>query len=315
MTAHMNINNIDNQEDVKNLLVISCIFGDKFKKVYPSPLSTNCFFFTNNVDLKREIESKGWKFVLVDFPLSKCPITSSLQSKYIKFLIFLNDYPEFKKYKQILYFDHKVFIKKEDIQKLVSLSNENNNKYNIIIRKHEEKRYNIWSEVDEAKKQERYNKNMKGTIEFINDKLKKKEIVENVEICNTGLIFYNNYDEIAPLLNSIYDTCINLQQPECQIVWAIFSQKYADQIKLIDFHQEINPLWKEPFMNRNIFTTISTKETNPWITMFLVFICFLFIIAIVYLVIYLTNYNVTHMNAVYASYKTIKNKFVRLFTV
>ena len=311
------IDDNDNEDDMQKLLVISCIFGDKFKKVYPSPLSINCFFFTNNIHLKKEIENKGWKYVFVDFPMSSCPITSSLQSKYIKFLVFLKDYPEFKKHKQILYFDHKVFIKKEEIVKLVSLSNESNNKYNIIIRKHESTRYSIWDEVNEAKKQERYNKNMKETIEFINNKLEKKEIVENVEICNTGLIFYNNYHEIMPLLNNIYNTCVSLQQPECQIIWAVLSQKYMDKIKLIDFHREINPLWKEPFMNINRCTII---HTNREFNILLIFVCFLFIIAAVYLMVYFTNYKFSKVNTEYViniiqtSYKTIKNKFVKMFT-
>jgi hypothetical protein len=231
--------------DKSNLLIISCIFGNKFLKVYPAPLLDNCYFFSNNNYLKDVVESKGWKFIFINFKLNDCSIISSLQSKYIKFLIFLNDLPLFKKYEYILYFDHKVFIKENHIDKLL----DNDNKYNIIIRKHEAYRKTIWSEVEEAKLQERYNKNMDKTIKLINDKINKKEISENVDICNTGLILYNNYNEILPMLYDIYNTCISLEQPECQIIWAIFSQNYLDKIKLIDFYNIIDPIWMEPSQN------------------------------------------------------------------
>ena len=82
------------------------------------------YFFSNNESIKNEIESKGWKFYYIPFKLYDDNITSALQSKYIKFLQFLNDYPDFKKYKKILYFDHKVFIKKEHLTKLNSLAND-----------------------------------------------------------------------------------------------------------------------------------------------------------------------------------------------
>jgi len=224
-----------------NILLISCIFGNKFKKVYKAPLSYNCYFFSNNSEIQIEVENKGWKFIFVNFKLVDDYTTCSLQSKYIKFLIFLNDFPKFKNYKQILYFDHKVFIKENHIIKLINITPKN-----IIIRKHESKRNTIFSEVEESKSQERYNKNMQITITFINEKINKNEISNNVEICNTGLILYNNYDEILPMLYDIYNTFVNLQQPQCQIIWSICSQKYSDKITLIDFYNIIDPIWLDP---------------------------------------------------------------------
>ena len=283
----------------QDVLIISCIFGNKFKKVYPAPFLTNCYFFSNNMMLKTEIENKGWTFIFVDFKLSNDNITSSLQSKYIKFLIFLKDYPEFKKYKQILYFDHKVFIKEDDVDALIDILNDND-KYNIIIRKHENYRKNIWSEVEEAKKQERYNKNMNKTISFITKKINKNEISADVDICNTGLILYNNYDEILPMLNDIYNTCIELEQPECQIIWSIYSQKYSNKIKLIQFDY-VKPLWKEPFTNRrnNSNTTTTTQNMNYF--MYLLF--FLMLLCIIYIFFY-PIHSLKKMDV----YKMIKNK-------
>jgi len=145
-------------DDNDNLLIISCIFGKNFKYVYPAPSEhkNNCIFFSNNISIQKEIELKGWKFYFIPFELSDDNITSSLQSKYIKFLQFLNDYPDFKKYKKILYFDHKVYLKKEHLSKLNNLVNDIDKKYCIIIRNHEEENRTLLQEIDDANKQEKY---------------------------------------------------------------------------------------------------------------------------------------------------------------
>ena len=234
------------------LLIVSSIFGQKFKKVYPAPLSENCYFFSNNPELKNEVENKGWSFVYVDTELSSDYLVSSLQSKYIKFLRFLKDYSQFKAYNQILYFDHKLSMKEEDVHKIVDVYNEDP-KYNIIIRSHEHNRIGIFSEIDDSlnfdriSNENRYSKNMEKTVEFVNKNIPDKTVADAIQICNTGMILYTNYDEIMPLLDEVYDTCVSLQQPQCQIVWSVLSQKYKDKIKIIDFRNIINPLWTEPF--------------------------------------------------------------------
>jgi hypothetical protein len=251
------------------ILIISCIFGKKFKKIYPAPIltaiplvavgvnelvtSTKCLFFTNNSSLKQEIESKGWTPVFINMPLSDNSTVSSVQSKYIKFLQFLNNnrFKQLKeKYKQILYFDHKFHVFPQHINKLIELCNDNesntdDNTNHVIIRETPTLKTSIWDEVNASKGQDRYKLGMNDTIALINNKIKNKEIQSNIRICNTGLIFYNNYTPVIPMLNQIYLACTTLMQPECQIFWAIYSQQYTDLIKTIPFPL-INPLWKCP---------------------------------------------------------------------
>ena len=90
-----------NYEDV---LIVSCILGDKYTIIYDAPASSpNCYFFTNNQNQKDVIISKGWNYEYVDIEMTDEEIPCSLQSKYIKFLQFLDDYDgKFKKFKQIL---------------------------------------------------------------------------------------------------------------------------------------------------------------------------------------------------------------------
>ena len=242
------------------ILIISCIFGKSFKKVYPAPILTSiplanegkrvvtpykCLFFTNNPELKPEIIKKGWTPVFINMPLSDNSTVSSVQSKYIKFLHFLNNnrFKQLKeKYTKILYFDHKFLVKSHHIHNLIKLSTTG---HNIIIRETPALKTSIWTEVNASKSQERYKLSMANTIELINNKIKQGEILPNIRICNTGLIFYNDYHIVLPMLNQIYLACTTLMQPECQLFWAIYSQQYANLIKTIPF-ATLNPLWKCP---------------------------------------------------------------------
>ena len=183
--------------ELDNTLIVSGIFGKRFTKTYKAPLGKNCIFFTNNESLKDEIVNNGWMYIYIDFELTDDYIVSSLQSKYIKFLIFLEKYPEFKHFSNIIHTDHKFQLLDSHIQKLQNIYNSDNTKL-IVIRK-----------------------------------------------THTGIICYNNFSQIIPMLNDIYNTCIELQQPECQVFWAVYCQKYVEYIKQIEF-DEVNPLWKEP---------------------------------------------------------------------
>jgi len=229
---------------MSNILIISCIFGDKFKHVHNSPDKDNSFFFTNNKDIQNEIINKGWNYIYVDKPISDSIIISSLQSKYIKFLQFLDDYPQFKDKEIIIYFDHKEYISFDNLSHIKLLINSNLDK-SIIIRQTPNLKNNIQDEVNIAMKQPRYAKNMYKTINLINQMVHTKKINKNVRICNTGLLIYINRHNIKKLLDNVYMNCIKHEQPECQIYWSIFSQKYNNNIKQIKW-KEINNEREEP---------------------------------------------------------------------
>lgn len=163
-------------------------------------------------------------------PLSDDFLISSLQSKYIKFLIFLKDYPEFK-HKQLVYFDHKEYV----TPKTLDYINEIHTSKSVIIRTTPKEKKTIQDEINAAMSHPRYSTYMNKTKKFIRMKLKTKKISNHVRICNTGLIVYINPEKIQPMLTSIYKKCMDHKQPECQIYWAVFSQKYASQIKKISW--------------------------------------------------------------------------------
>ena len=150
----------------------------------------------------------------------------------IKFLIFLKEYPQFN-HRQILYIDHKELVNRDTLDEIMVLINKNLNK-SLIIRKTPGFKNKIYDEIIAAMDQGRYLKNMNKTTDFVDNLISSGKVSENVRICNTGLIVYINR-RIQPLLNSVYDKCMEHQQPECQIYWSIFSQKYKNEITEIEW--------------------------------------------------------------------------------
>jgi hypothetical protein len=218
-------------------------------------------FFSNNENLKLVAENKKWKFIKVNLPLEDDYIKCSLQSKYIKFLIFLNDFPQFKKFSKILYYDQKMRLKREDVVKLLSKLDKNKG-YNIVIRNHDQN-WGVYNEANFASQQERYRKHMKETLEFVDSRLNKDGFTKESKVQLTGVILYNNYNDILPLTNEVYNTCMSLKQPECQIIWTVLSQKYIDKIKIVD-HYYINPERKDNEEKNDTFTGSINKSASPF---------------------------------------------------
>ena len=151
---------------MNNLLIVSCIFGKHFTYVHQSPDNENSYFFTNNNELKDEITNKGWNYVYVNKVLSNDSIISALQSKYIKFLQFLDDFPQFQNAKTIIYFDHKENVSSASIDEIKLLINNNVDK-SLIIRHTPSNKTSVYHEIRAAMGQSRYVKNMNKTNNFI----------------------------------------------------------------------------------------------------------------------------------------------------
>jgi hypothetical protein len=219
------------------IYIISGFFGKKKIDIYPAPLCRNCIFFSNNGDYAELAREKGWVFEYVSFPkeCSEDEIECSLQSKYIKFLIFLeeNDFAKYRDFSVIIYMDHSLEVLESHIIELLDLHIVNLPS-SILIREHENlSRTSIWDEIWEARAQSRYNQHMSKTITWIENRYP----VEFGKVCNTGLILYSNNERIYPFLKDMYETCIQLKQPCCQIFWSVFSPKYSEMISTIPFRQ------------------------------------------------------------------------------
>ncbi len=203
----------------------------------PEHPKCECIFFTNNAKLLSLIESRGWVPHLMTSSISGVnSVDSSLQAKSIKFLRFEPVLRKTLTERNILiYMDSRRIC--DDIDMLL----EEVEKHAILIRTTPRKKETIWSEVDDAKLQPRYAKAMDSTIDYINATISNNhEFSESTIISNTGLIVYNfSRPEFVPIIdkltNKVYETCLKLEQPECQIIWAIEAQRFSSSIRQIPF--------------------------------------------------------------------------------
>jgi hypothetical protein len=230
---------------MNDLIVFSALFGDAFDKLYPAPLKDNCFLFTNNKKLQLECKNKGWHYVYLDVLISESVTDayqySSLQSKYVKFLEVKKDFPElFKNKKYGLYFDHKFEVKKSHIETFLQIQNNG-----LVIRTTPKIKNTVYDEIEDAMGQQRYRNRMTELKDWIKTKVAEGYSVEN-RICNTGLMLYDMQNKnIINLCSKIYLATMQVLNPECQVIWAILSQQYTNNIKTIPF-DEIAIKWENP---------------------------------------------------------------------
>ncbi len=232
------------------ILVVSCLFtSDDIFGIYSAPTANyfRCIFFTNREDIATRAELLGWEPCKVPFPLCTDPLELSLQSKAVKFLSFWGD-PFFSRiwdigHCSVLYFDHKFNVSAEHVERIVCRAGD----ANIMLRGTPRMKMSIWDEVVDALHQERYSRHMEQTCDYL-EKVIADGVAEEVRICNTGLMYFGNPGAILDLTRKVFNACILLKQPECQIFWALFSQEYAANIRVIDW---LDPAvadipWREP---------------------------------------------------------------------
>jgi len=225
-----------------------CIFGDKFTVVYDAPRNYPAYCFTNNNLIQAEVEKKGWKYILMDFPVSNDVAESTLQVKYIKFLQFEKEerFSFFQQYQNLIVVDHKQKLKDCHVEQILRRKT---NK--VFLKLHpDQPTIRIWDEVERSMHQERYSRNMPQTIHYINQKI-KSGLSEYVCIPWCGLILYEHNDaEVKELADEVYNDIIEWRMPNDQIVWAMVSQKHTSIIQMIPAN-EIPVKWLSPELQQH----------------------------------------------------------------
>jgi hypothetical protein len=215
---------------IKNLLSFRILNSLGFISIIPQAPNgiEDCYFYSNNKRLKAEVIFKGWQFCFIESKIDNGEsIASSLLAKKVKFLQI--DDANFIHVDHIIYMDSRRV--SDDISKIIQM-----NKKGILLRYEAKLKPSIWHEVEEAKGQERYAKHMDKTVDFINTKIKKGYCANN-RVMNTGIIAYAMHARntaIRSLCDEIYNVCVMLEQPECQIFWCLLSQPYNDIIKAVE---------------------------------------------------------------------------------
>jgi hypothetical protein len=218
---------------IKNHLAFELLDLLGFKSIIPIAPNNgyHCYFYTNNKRLKKEILLKGWCFCFFKSDVNNGEsISSSLLAKKVKFLQI--DNASYAHLEHIIYMDSRRI--SDDIANIIKM-----NIKGILLRYESKFKPTIEHEIEEAKGQERYAMHMDKTIDFINAKLNKGYLANN-RVMNTGIIAYSMHTqdkEIRLLCDEVYNACIQLKQPECQILWCLLSQSYKDIIKGVEFSE------------------------------------------------------------------------------
>ena len=223
-----------------DMCIISCYFGLKNTHILPPPKQYDCYFFTNNPNIKKDIIKKGWIYKYVKLPVYYSKVISSLQSKFIKFLKFLQlkEYKHIRDYKRIMYVDHKHVLTNNNIDALLDIYN-NSNK-SILLRYCPVKNIvkNVYDEYRLSLNQQRYRLKQKETEQFIKNMVDNHNCNPFVRVCNTGLILYDMTSIYSlKCANETYNEILNIKNPQCQIVWNLVTQKYDEHILKIDYNK------------------------------------------------------------------------------
>jgi hypothetical protein len=157
----------------------------------------------------------------------------SIHIEYVKFLGFFNEFPEYSNKQPIVYIDHKVEL---DNGKVSLIQNMTLKEKLILIRNTPRLKNHLSDEISDAMNQTRYRQSMPETLKWIESK-KAYGASEKVRIMNTGLIYYANPLSLRKLVDEVYLTIKTLNQPECQIIWAILSQPFEDVIQRVDWSE------------------------------------------------------------------------------
>jgi hypothetical protein len=218
-------------------LIITGVFGTAFFKCHPSPDGFQCVLFSNNEKLKEEAEVKGWEFQLVRRPgmeLSDDEATSSIQSKWIKFINFREEFPEYFLGQPILWVDHKIPLTNAHVSYLQENIAKNKS---ILVTNTPRIKNKLSDEIEEAMHQNRYRFAMPQTLEWIDSMKRARGISEHVRIMRTGLIYYADLMPVKEVLDEVYEVIDKLKQPECQIIWAVLSQSIERLIQRVEWSE------------------------------------------------------------------------------
>lgn len=223
------------------MMVVSGYFGSRATGIHRAPLDQNCFLFSNNLTLEKTAEKNGWTFVFMSgLPLSSEPRVSSLQSKYVKFLQFDPAKLGVAGDSGILYFDHKFNVTSQHVQYIME-----NCPTELLIRNTRKVKLTIQDEIDAALGQKRYREVMAETVNWVNRCISTDGYSLRNRIMNTGLIYYRTVEKVRSLCDSVFHKCWDLGQPECQIIWAVLSQRYEHLLTRIEW-DALNPTKHEP---------------------------------------------------------------------
>jgi Methyltransferase domain len=218
--------------------IISAFIGETLDFVRQSPAPKDrSFFWANKEEFRDVIERAGWTFIHDnDFADDPCdPVKTSIRSKYFKFLQFMHDESRMplRNFRFALWADTKRIPESPKAFKAFMSASPKSERWlpGVTIRTTPPLKETLDAEIEAAMPQERYARTMNAVRDVIRKEINEKGARNEVRICNTGLILFDLANpEVHELNRLIYESTVLTQNPECQIFFALFRQRFSENL-------------------------------------------------------------------------------------
>ena len=185
--------NISNFKDTKTIAYVTGVFGNIKGDNIPSlPSQYNSYYVTNNTELAKNAQIKGWIPVIVNL---REPDTEDITDKYIYwctkskyFKVFPQEYLQGKKYDFIVYFDNTFNVNVKNVNKHIQNWDIKNS---VVFHKHPFLCCGADIELKESLKQDRYVRQKHLIYKYISDEVEKGYVINGERHFQCGFIIYN----------------------------------------------------------------------------------------------------------------------------
>jgi len=220
-----------------NLAFYTCFIGSNENDSFLIPPLPSykypCIYFTNNPEATKYIVGTGWKFVLLDIPITNHPILDCMNCKEIRSCP--HRFDELKDFDYVCWFDTKLKVDEEKIETLIDELEKNNK--SIVLSKHPYQFETVWGEYFEAIKYPRYVYESRKYHNYIESKIKENGTDKlNVHYCG-GFSIRKLKDKDGRVIKYNEEWYQNILQCgiEDQISLQFVHQNYTDIILGIEY--------------------------------------------------------------------------------
>ena len=221
------------QQKKYSLAFYTCFYGENNNVAFKIPEVPSdiydCYYYTNNIDLLKEIYKTKWKGIYDNKPVSTNINTSTMQGKYVK--VMPHNVNPLKNYDYTCYLDSKLDKVSESfiLQKIEDAFIKKS--YALLLREHVFiKDANIWNEYNESMKQERYKKESDKIKFYINSQVEEGWVEQIDTHCQCGLLLRNMKHPIVLDINNSWYSDIQKCGIQDQISFFFVKQKFNEYI-------------------------------------------------------------------------------------
>jgi len=138
------------------LAFYTCFIGSSHNtaSIIPPLPSTlyDCYYLTNNSEMQHRLQNTGWKIIMINIPITNNETIDCMNCKLIRTCP--HKYDELKSYEYLCWFDTKLKVDVEKIEKIVEEMQGDGK--SIVLSKHPYQFNDVWGEYHEAIKYPRY---------------------------------------------------------------------------------------------------------------------------------------------------------------